>query len=213
MESGRVLSGIKISRISPCITHLMNADDLVIYGQAKTKEAESGYDCLNQYCQWTGQAINWQKSSVHFSGNTPCATQVDICRILRMTECNHRGKYLGHEFCNFKSKAEAFNGVVEKIANKLTSWKRNMLSMAGQLVLVKSVVQAVLAYFMPSFLSPKSQLAKMDRICRRFLWGIKDEKDRFSCLVAWSTICTPQYTRGLGIRYMEDVNRALITKL
>lgn len=34
------LSGVKITRASPKITHLMYADDVVIYGKATREEAE-----------------------------------------------------------------------------------------------------------------------------------------------------------------------------
>lgn len=139
-EADGQLQGIKISQTSPRITHLMYADDLVIYGPATIQEVTAAFACLQQYCNWTGQVINWQKSSVHFSGNTSRHTRKEICHILRMAECNHKGLYLGHSFCKFYPKFEAFKGVMEKMANKLSGWKRRTLSMAGRLVLVKSVI-------------------------------------------------------------------------
>lgn len=63
------MSNIKVSRTSPRITHLMYVDDLIIYGKVTTQEAKLITEILNQYCQWTGQAINWGKSMVHFSKN------------------------------------------------------------------------------------------------------------------------------------------------
>lgn len=52
------ISGIKIARTSPKITHLMYADDVLIYGKANDKEAEAVRDVLLQYSNWTGQKLN-----------------------------------------------------------------------------------------------------------------------------------------------------------
>lgn len=105
-EAQGKLSGIKVSRLSPKITHLMYADDLVLYCKANTEEAAEAITCLQSYCSWTGQEINWHKSAVHFSRNTPRSTRRAISRILGIQECKHKDKYLGHPFCQFSSKRE-----------------------------------------------------------------------------------------------------------
>lgn len=114
------LSGIKISRHSPRVTHLLYADDLVIYCKADIHEAETVIDCLNQFCAWTGQEINWHKSAVHYSKNVPPQLRRELGTVLGILECTHKGSYLGHPFCKFGSKNEAFKGVMEKLLNKLS---------------------------------------------------------------------------------------------
>lgn len=61
-EEGK-LTGVKISRTSPKISHLMYVDDLAIYCNATPEEALAATDCLKLYSQWTGQEVNWAKSS------------------------------------------------------------------------------------------------------------------------------------------------------
>lgn len=53
-NDGRIL-GIKISRTSPQILHLMYADDHLIYCKVNKEEAGEVKKCLDQYCLWTGQ--------------------------------------------------------------------------------------------------------------------------------------------------------------
>lgn len=212
-EAAGRLHGIKVSRTSPRITHLMYADDLVIYEPATTQEAEAAIGCLQQDCDWTGQAINWQKSQVHFSCNTPSTLKGAICNILKMKECQHQSTYLGHTFCNFHSKTITFKGVMESMANKLSGWKRRTLSMVGRLVLVKSVIQALPTFLMQTYMFPKTHIIKMDRLCRCFLWGTPEDTVRHFYPTAWRSLCTPLCAGGLGIRNLEDVNRALVTKL
>lgn len=53
-ERAGTISGVKISSTTPRITHLMYADDLVIYCKAKHEEVNEVKRCLDLYCQWSG---------------------------------------------------------------------------------------------------------------------------------------------------------------
>lgn len=54
---GRI-NGVKISRTSSRITHLMYADDLLIYCKTDKNEVIAVKECLDLYCKWTGQRID-----------------------------------------------------------------------------------------------------------------------------------------------------------
>lgn len=154
-EANGSISGVKIARGSPRISHLMYADDLTIYCQANTEEATTVMSCLQLYCDWTGQSINWDKSNIHFSSNTSIPLKHAICHLLNMKECSHHGFYLGNPFCSFKSKNLAFQSLVDKLAVKLVGWKVKNLSLAGRTVLVKAVASAVPMYIMQTSLLPQ----------------------------------------------------------
>lgn len=57
-EQDWMISGVKVSRHSPKITHLMYVDDVVIYYNATNLEAMEITNFLQTYCSWTGQDIN-----------------------------------------------------------------------------------------------------------------------------------------------------------
>lgn len=118
---------------------------------------------------------------------------------MAMTECDHKGKYLGLPFYNFRSKNAAFGEVVDKLANKLSGGKSKALSMAGRITLIKSVAQAIPMYVMQTFQLPKAMLRKMDRLHRNFLWNFKDDDRRHLHLKSWNSVCTPKVHGGLGI--------------
>lgn len=142
------ISGVKVTRYSPRITHLMYADDLLIYCRTNPNEALAVKECLDTYYSWTGQRINWEKSDIHFSANVPRVDRAAICRLLHMRECSHSSKYLGIPFCNFSKKSTAFNHIADKIAARLAGWKHKHLSLAGWATLIRSVAMATPSFSM-----------------------------------------------------------------
>lgn len=65
-QEGR-LHGVKIARTAPSVTNLCFADDTMIFCQANEAEAMTLKQILDTYAMVSGQAINFEKSSVAFS--------------------------------------------------------------------------------------------------------------------------------------------------
>uniref|UniRef100_A0A2N9GNN9 Reverse transcriptase domain-containing protein n=1 Tax=Fagus sylvatica TaxID=28930 RepID=A0A2N9GNN9_FAGSY len=53
--NGGGLSGVKASIGSPAITHVMYADDIVMFSKATRNEASNLNHCIEKYCKWSGQ--------------------------------------------------------------------------------------------------------------------------------------------------------------
>ena len=64
------LSGVKASIGSPTITHVMYADDIVMFSKATRNEASNLNHCIEKYCKWSGQLVNRNKSGLYFSKHT-----------------------------------------------------------------------------------------------------------------------------------------------
>ena len=79
-------------------------------------------------------------------------------------------KYLGLPLGSNMNRASAWNLVLEKIQNRLASWKARILSRAGRLILIKSVLNSLPVYFMSIFKMPKSIAQKIVKIQRSFFW-------------------------------------------
>jgi len=84
-----------MSCLCPAISHLLCADDVMIFSQTNVREVEVIINCLDTYSSWSGQHINMAKSTVFFSKNCRLATRVSINGILNLAHIPTRAKYLG----------------------------------------------------------------------------------------------------------------------
>jgi hypothetical protein len=212
-ESQDLLKGIKIAKNCSPISHLLFADDLILFAKATSSEANILRSVLNCYCSWSGQAINDSKSSIHFSKNTAPAAIASISSILPYKRILNSSKYLGLPLFFGKSKVGAFKDILEKVSGKIEGWRAKTLSQAGRIVLIKSVAASIPSYAMSSFLMPISFSSSLDRMFKNFWWGFPKDRARNLSLKSWNSICLPKYEGGLGFRRMHEFNLSLITKL
>lgn len=142
------LTCIKISRNCPRITYLMYANDLVVYCKATEREVREIRDILEFYCKCTWQAINWEKSSVHFSHNLPRYDKAKLCTNVGYSQMQPSRLLLGPSILPIQIKKYSLFGHNRDIVKEACWWIQHSLSMAGRLVLIKSVAHALPIYTM-----------------------------------------------------------------
>ena len=64
------IHGVSICRRAPSISHLLFADDSLLFCQAIDKETKAIMEILKLYAEASGQCINMDKSFVYFNSNT-----------------------------------------------------------------------------------------------------------------------------------------------
>lgn len=121
------------------------------------------------------------------------------------------GKYLGVPIFHKRVGLNTFNYVIEKVKQRLSTWKSKTLSFAGRVTLAKSVVQANPTYVMQSSVLPRGTCDEVDKLCRQFIWG-DEENHRTVHLIKWNTLCQPKEFGGLGLRSTRAANTAFILK-
>ncbi|GAU48919.1 hypothetical protein TSUD_301740 [Trifolium subterraneum] len=98
---------------------------------------------LNDYEKASGQAINYAKSEVYFSRNTPANIKSQITATLGVSETMGTGRYLGMPSMIGRNKKAIFGYLKDRMWKRIQGWSGKHLSKAGREVLVKQRDQLV----------------------------------------------------------------------
>lgn len=94
-ENSNLLSGIIISKKAHPISHLLFADDSILFFNATTNNCHIILNILRDYELASGQSINLNKSAVLLSPNITSTSQDTIQSTLGIKIVSNLGKYLG----------------------------------------------------------------------------------------------------------------------
>ncbi|KAM6550760.1 hypothetical protein CsatB_000568 [Cannabis sativa] len=158
-----------------------------------------------------GEVINFNKSILYFSSNTPEETRKLFAEALNMRITEAIEKYLGLPMIGGKNKNAIFRPIKDKIWKKLNEYQVKLFSQGGKEILVKAVVQAMPTYQMACFKIPEGIGEEIERLIARFWWGSVDNKQKVHWR-AWHKICKPKTDGGLGFRRFSQYNQALLAK-
>ncbi|GAA0172461.1 hypothetical protein LIER_26284 [Lithospermum erythrorhizon] len=131
-EERNALTGIKISRESPSITHILFADDTMLFCKATRGESQEIRHILRDYETALGQKINLAKCSVSFDSSASRVTRGELISVLGIREVEDQGEYLGFPLQIGRSKQEIFSYTAGNVEDKMRGWMGKMLSQAGR---------------------------------------------------------------------------------
>ena len=171
-----LLHRAKIARNCPPVSHLMFANDLIVFSHATMEGLEAIKSCLSQFQSWSGLAINPRKSTISFSKNTSHATKTQLCTHMGLRISDTKALYLGLPLSIKRGQDSPFLAIVEKNSQCVSRWKAKVLSQTARATLIKLVLSALLSYWMSSFQIPKNIYEKIDSKFRDFFWGFMDTK-------------------------------------
>ena len=210
-ERDKKLSGISISRGGPRLSHLLFADDSLLFCQANPGESRNLLEVLALYEHSSGQKINLEKTAIFFSKNTKAETRAEIQSIWGAQVVLQYERYLGMPAMVGRSKERAFSSLKDRIAKKLQGWNEKFLSKAGREVLIKAIAQSIPTFTMSCFRLPKGFCDDVNAMIAKFWWGSS------SCVrkihwKKWLHLCTSKEDGGLGFRDFHAFNLALLGK-
>jgi len=155
---------LTICRNAPGVSHLLFAEDTLLFFRATTDQAEEVKEVLVTYGKCTGQQINPAKCSIMFSDKCPSAMQDQVKAILQVERIVFDAKYLRLPTPNGRMKGDRF----QHLKDSLKDYSEKTLSSAAKEILIKSVAQALLTYIMSVFKLPLGLCDDLIAIIRSF---------------------------------------------
>ena len=159
---------VKLGRNGLSFTHLLFADDSLLFFRKDKHSLENIMKILDWYCKLSGQKINLSKSDLYCSPNMHEFDQNSLAQGLQVNLVQNPIKYLGLDFKLRGNRVADFQFLIDKLNSKLQGWKVKLLSQAGRTTLISSILQSLPLYTLSCFRVPGSICNKMDSIVRAF---------------------------------------------
>ncbi|KAA3453909.1 reverse transcriptase [Gossypium australe] len=182
-QDNNFLRGIRASINGPRINHFFIADDALLFVRNRKS-----------------QKINFEKSMVLFSPNTPIVQRNNFSDMLGMTVVENLNNYLGLPIPI---------DINNRLSCRINSWTKRLLSFGGKEVFIKAVLQSIPTYALSIFLAPKGVVENIQAKLSKTWWTRKDG-GRFWIMLPWKTLRKPKGMGGLGVRDVRLFNLALI---
>ncbi|KAI0519500.1 hypothetical protein KFK09_006949 [Dendrobium nobile] len=128
--------GIQISSRGPRITHLLYADDVVIFSHVSKEIAKEVKGIVDDFCNWTGQTVNANKSQIIFSNSVNNPMRKKIAKVLGFKVVKEMS-YLGIKLTHNRLRAADFHDILINMMDRLNTWGKNFLSMGEVLFGIK----------------------------------------------------------------------------
>ena len=150
----RTWTPLKASKENLGFSHLLFADDIILFCKVDSDAYEAILEVLKKFCTKSRQKISSKKSRIYFSPNVNESLKEEVCDKLGIRETHEIRKYLGFPLRHRGSARNPYKFIVEKVMSKLAGWKAKYLSFVGRTVLIKSVMSTIPNYVMQGVALP-----------------------------------------------------------
>jgi hypothetical protein len=205
------ISPLRVCRRAPGISHLLFADDTLIFFRASEAQAPRVKNVLDIYERGTRQVIKPSKCSILFSVSCSQESQVAIRTVLNVEQQVFELKYLGLPTPDGRMHKGRFLNLQSKLSKLIIEWGDGVLAQRAREILIKAIAQALPVYVMSVFKLPLSLCDDLTRLIRNFWWGSENGK-RKTHWIGWPKLMRTKSQGGLGFRDMRIYNQALLAR-
>lgn len=208
----KIITPFATAREGPIVSHLLFADDTVIFTNGSQGSLRRMMAFLNLYEIYSGQKINLAKSSFYMADTTITQKINQVKSILNIPHKKFPIIYLGAPLFKGAARRSYFQPILDKLRNMISIWKNKLLSQGGRLILIKHVLSSIPIHILSAVTPPKSVIQDIERLIANFFWG-ESEVGKRRHWIAWANLTRPVSEGGIGIRSIFDIQLALKLKL
>ncbi|KAJ6795347.1 Uncharacterized protein M6B38_226405 [Iris pallida] len=128
-------------RVDPPVTHLIYADDLLVFIQPSTEGLQTLAAIMEDLKSFSGLQMNRDKSRVYFS--SLCPRKEERTDVLGIARSDLPVRYLGVPLTVNYVRDQDCHSLVEYVQRRVEGWQAAGLSFGGRIELVRSVISAV----------------------------------------------------------------------
>lgn len=161
------LTPLRVCAQAPGISHLLFADDTLLFFRANGQEAAQVKEALSTYARATGQLINPAKCSIMFSPKCSQANKQEVMHNLDVVNMSFEEKYLGFPTPSGRFSKGKLHNLQQQLTKRIIQWGE-LMSQAGREVLIKAVAQALPTFLMSLFKFPRSTCDDLGRMIRSY---------------------------------------------
>lgn len=174
------------------------ADDTILIGKPSWNNLWGLKSILRSFELVSGLNVNFFKSKI-IGINVSNSFLETASLFLHCRSESIPFKFLGIPVGANARRRGTWNPVIQKVRDRLASWKGRNLSIGGRVTLINSVLNSLPFYFFSFYKAPKVVIKELIRIQRDFLWGAKEDS-RGIYWVAWDKVCRDKKEGGLASR-------------
>ena len=157
---------------------------------------------LNLFYTYSGLKLNSNKSELFYIGVS--RQEMDLIQQATGFQLGQLlVRYLGVPLIIKRLSAADCTLLIEKITARINCWTSKLLSYAGRLQLIQSVLFSIQNYWCRQFILFKGMIKVINQKCSRFFWKGNDTPLR-GARVSWMDICYPKAEGGLGLKDMAS---------
>jgi hypothetical protein len=208
-ERQGLISSIHVSRRGPSISHLLFADDSILFFKLEENQSRHVRDLLAVFEKSTGQKLSPSKCSLLVREEADIAVVNQVRQILGIERAGFDEKYLGLPMPEGRLKSGWFQSIEERYVKRMTDWKERTLSQVAKEMLIKSVAQALPTYVMSVFKIPFGLCNALQTYTRSFWWSSERGKHKVQW-IPWEVLIKSKSYGGLGFKDMRLFSQALL---